>query len=125
MSPTTRLSRKTPESMDELIFQFIRSMKHNNEMNRQRIFSAWNQASGAEKYTINKFVKDRVLYCTISSSMVRNQLFHQKEVILVKLNKILIQDRFFVADLIKEKNLGNDDKYNESSNNYIKSIVLR
>ena len=123
----TRLSRKDPETMEELIIQFISRQKHNNQMNRQRIFALWNEVSGTEKYTIDKYIKDRVLYCTINSSMMRNQLNLRLKEILEKMNKNLKEDKFFVSDLINNNNRELNGKYSEygSGEDYIKSIVLK
>lgn len=123
----TRLSRKSPESMDELVLQFIRTLKHNNQMNRQRIFAIWNEISGASNYTLDKYMKDRVLYCAISSSMVRSQLYLKREELLRKMNDALRKDRYFVSDLINDNNasLNNSSMINDDTEDYIKSIILK
>ena len=121
----TRLSRKNPESMDELIYQFVRQLRNNNEINRQIIFNAWNEASGAGAQTLSKSLVNGVLYVTISSSVLRSQLFMRRSDILVKINQILNDDRFFVSDLVRQNNKSFSADNAEITVNYIKSIILK
>lgn len=64
--------------------------------NANRVYMAWDKVSGVAHYTLTRNFVNGVLYCTLSSSMVRNQLYFQKDVILAALNKELRKDpRFF------------------------------
>ena len=104
------MPRKQAVGMDELISEYIRQMRLTPRLNRERIFSAWDEASGAGRYTIAKYFNNGTLYCTISSSMVRNQLYFQRDVILQTINEILEKDSLF------------DD---EQKNAFVKYIVLK
>ena len=84
--------------MEELIGQYIREMKLASGFNRQRVFEAWDAVSGASRYTIDRFFRDGMLYCTISSSVVRNQLYFQREVLLQQINEYLDKDGMLVRD---------------------------
>ena len=66
--------------------------------NRQRIFEAWDAVSGASRYTIDRFFRDGMLYCTISSSVVRNQLYFQRDVLVRQMNEYLAKDEMLVRD---------------------------
>ena len=68
------LQRRDAVGMDELVEQFIRDMKLASGINRQRVIAAWNSVSGASRYTVDVYLKGKTLYCTIGSSVVRNQL---------------------------------------------------
>lgn len=94
----TGISRRDAVGMDELVEEFIRDMKLTAGLNRQRIIAAWNAVSGAQRYTVDIFVKDKVVYCTMGSSMVRNQLYFQKDVLLNQLNEYLESDDLFVRE---------------------------
>lgn len=107
----SHLSRKEACSMDELISLYIKEMKLAAGLNRQRIFAAWDEVSGAAAYTVGRYVKNNVLYCSISSSVVRNRLYFQKDIILKDINEFLMNDDLFVKD-------GGD-------NFFVKGIVLR
>lgn len=93
-----RIGRKDAQGMEELIAQYIREMKLTSGFNRQRIFEAWDAVSGASRYTIDRFFRDGMLYCTISSSVVRNQLYFQRDVLVQKMNEYLDGDSMLVRD---------------------------
>lgn len=107
----TRLARKQAQTMDELITEYIKEMKLMNGLNRQRIFTAWDEVSGAAGYTVGKYLKGGVLYCNIGSSVVRSRLMFQKDIILEKINEFLKEDELFVKD--------------EAGSCYVRSLVLR
>ena len=93
-----RIGRKDAQGMPELIEQYIKEMKLTSGFNRQRIFEAWDVVSGASRFTLDRFFRDGMLYCTISSSVVRNQLYFQKDVLLKKINEYLEADEMLVRD---------------------------
>ena len=98
MAGGNRIGRKDAQGMEELIGQYIREMKLASGFNRQRVFEAWDAVSGASRYTIGRFFRDGMLYCTISSSVVRNQLYFQRDVLLQQINEYLDKDEMLVWD---------------------------
>ena len=86
--------------MTELVLQYIREMKLTTGFNTHRIFEAWDAVSGASKYTVSRFYRDGMLYCTISSSVVRNQLYFQRDVLVQKLNEYLDNDEMVIRDRV-------------------------
>ena len=76
---TNRMRRQNAVGMDELVKEFIREMRLSAGLNRQRIEEAWSKGSGAGMYTLDLRYDKGVLYCTINSSMVRNQLYFLEE----------------------------------------------
>lgn len=92
------LQRREAVGMDELVKQFIREMKLAAGLNRQRVTAAWNTVSGASRYTVDVYLKGKTLYCTIGSSVVRNRLYFQKDVLLAQLNNCLDSDDMFIKD---------------------------
>ena len=93
-----RIGRKEAQGMSELIVQYIREMKLSSGFNRQRVFEAWDAVSGASRYTVDRFFRDGVLYCTISSSVVRNRLYFQRDVLLKELNAYLESEGRYIDD---------------------------
>lgn len=108
---TVRITRKEPLGMEAVIRLYIRAMGLSTGMNIQRIFAAWDEVSGAAAQTTRKFVRDGVLYCTITSSVVRNALYFQRDTLIKAVNDTLSKDAEF------------DPKNRKES--FIKSIVLR
>lgn len=98
MAGGNRIGRKDAQGMEELIGQYIREMKLASGFNRQRVFEAWDAVSGASRYTIGRFFRDGMLYCTISSSVVRNQLYFQRDLLLQQINEYLDKDNMLVRD---------------------------
>ena len=82
--------------MEELVSQFVRDMKLVSGLNRQRVAEAWSVVSGAGKYTLSTTFEKGVLTCFISSSLVRNQLYFQRDVLVHKINEYLAADELFV-----------------------------
>ena len=105
------LKRREPETMDRLIEECIRDMKLQVGLDDVRIFSAWDEVSGASAYTMDRYFRNGTLCCSISSSVVRNRLFFQKKRILEMMNDFLIKDELFVRD--------------EGKTVFVKDIVLR
>ena len=103
----SRVARKTALPLSELIQEYLRTSKLTSGLNTQRIFAAWDAASGAGRYTIRRFFRDGKLYITVDSSVVRSQLAFQRDTLLAKVNALLAQDELFTrtegdADIVKE-----------------------
>ncbi len=92
------IHRKEAVGMEEIVSQYIKSMKLAAGLNTQRIFAAWNDCSGAGEYTLKRFFRGGKLYITLSSSVIRNQLYFQREVLIEKMNACLEKDDLFTAD---------------------------
>lgn len=93
-----KLRRKEAVGMEVLIEQYIREMKLASGLNRQRVSEAWDAVSGAARYTVDRFFRDGVLYCTIGSSVVRNQLYFQRTYLIDKINEYLEKDGSFIKE---------------------------
>lgn len=90
------LRRKEAVGMEQLVNDFIRDMKIASGINKLRAAEAWNTVSGASRYTLDVFLDKGILYVTLNSSMARNQLYFQKEILLSKINELLEADSLFV-----------------------------
>ena len=95
---TTRIHRKEAVGMDKIVEAYIKSMKIAAGLNTQRVFAAWDACSGAAPYTLRRFFRGGKLYITLNSSVVRSQLFLQKDLLIEKMNAFLSQDALFTSD---------------------------
>ncbi len=95
-----RMERKEAIGMDQLIEDYIKEMRLASGIGRIRVFAAWDQASGAGAYTIGKYLKDNVLYCNISSSALRQQLYFQRAEILQNMNEILKEEGISLKNIV-------------------------
>jgi hypothetical protein len=91
-----RFRRREPVGMEKLVQDFIREMKLASGVNKHRAFEAWNSVSGASRYTLDVNLDKGVLYVVLNSSMARNQLYFQRDVLLTKINEFLDKDPMFV-----------------------------
>ncbi|MBO4428127.1 MAG: DUF721 domain-containing protein [Bacteroidales bacterium] len=66
--------------------------------NAQRIYLAWNEASGAGEDTIRRYYRDGRLVITLNSSVVRSALSFQKDTLIKKINAIIAQDSLYIGD---------------------------
>ena len=92
------LRRREAVGMNELVENFIKEMKLASGLNRQRVVEAWHVVSGAQRYTVDVTFRNKVVCCTLGSSMVRNQLYFQKDVLLGQMNEYLASDELFVKE---------------------------
>jgi len=92
------LRRKEAVGMDEFVGQFIRDMKLSSGINRQRAVEAWNSVSGASRYTLDVKFEKGVMTCVIASSVVRNQLYLQRDVLVARLDEYLRNDELFIRE---------------------------
>ena len=105
----SRLARKEAVGMDELIRWFVQDMRLSSGLNRQRVFAAWDKVTGAAPYTLSKTFFKGILYCTLSSSVVRSQLSFQRNEIAGAINAALAEDELFTGP----------------AEGYVKSIILK
>ena len=104
-----RLARKEAVGMEELMALFIREMKLSVGLNRQRVFAAWDSVTGTAPYTLSKHFAKGILFVTLSSSVVRNQLFFQRTDIARRINETLAGDDLFTGEAA----------------GYVKSVILK
>ncbi|MBQ0077397.1 MAG: DUF721 domain-containing protein [Bacteroidales bacterium] len=93
-----RLEKKNAESIDNLMLRYIKAMRLAPQHNTRRVFMAWDEVSGAARYTLKKFYRDGKLYITLSSSVLRTHLSIQKVDLIDRLNARLAQDELFLKD---------------------------
>lgn len=96
MAYGNRMGRKEAVGMEELIARYIREMKISSGVNQMRVTEAWNTVSGAARYTLSVSYVGAIVYVTLNSSMARNQLYYQRDVIMQKMNEYLAADSLFV-----------------------------
>ena len=94
----SRVARKTAVSLSEAIQEYLKAAKLTSGLNTQRIFAAWDAASGTGRYTVRRFFRDGRLYITVDSSVVRSQLSFQRDTLIEKINALLAQDELFTRD---------------------------
>lgn len=105
------LERKDPSPMLDLVPMFLKLSGMTQVVNENLILTAWDRVTGAGPYTLKKYLKEGTLVCHISSSVVRNQLYFQKDEIVAAINAEVASDPV---------NAGN-----ASGRKYLKAIILK
>ena len=95
---TNRVARKDAVSVGDALKILLKGSKLLPQHNSYRIGEAWNEASGAAKYTMKRFYRDRKLFITLSSSAVRSQLSFQKDALIERMNSLLAEDELYIQD---------------------------
>lgn len=99
----SRLPRKNAVLLGDALKTFLKLNHMTTGLNTQLVFKAWDDASGAAKYTTRRFYRDGKLYITLSSSVVRSQLYFQRDTLIEKVNALLDDNDLFTKD---EPNVG-------------------
>ncbi len=85
------MKRENTQLISAILKEFIKEEHLEDGLERVRIFQAWDLivGEGVAKATVNKFFRDGILYCTISSSIIRTQLYYRSGDIVAQMNKVL------------------------------------
>lgn len=94
----SKIERKTAQPVGDALRAYLKAYHLTPGLNTQRVFAAWDQASGAAAYTIRRWYRDGILYITLNSSVIRGQLNIQRQFLLEKINAILAGDELFSQD---------------------------
>ncbi len=83
------MKRGETKSVAELVMAMLREEGLETPLNEHRLINAWGEVLGA---TINSYTKDlriynQVLYVTLTSSVLRHELFMNRKELVRKLNE--------------------------------------
>jgi len=106
-----QIHRKEAIGMDQVVREYIQSMKLTAGLNTQRVFAAWDACSGAQAYTLKRFFRGGKLYITLGSSVIRSQLYFQRDVLVEKMNAFLAKDDLFTGE--------------DATIGYVKELILK
>jgi predicted nucleic acid-binding Zn ribbon protein len=83
------MQHKNAQSIGEAISQFLKENKLDRRFDETHLVSAWEAVLGKSvaNYTKSLFIKNRVLYAQINSSVLRHELQMNRERILLRLNE--------------------------------------
>jgi predicted nucleic acid-binding Zn ribbon protein len=94
------MRKKNTELLSDVIHQVLKEQHLDKPLNEKRLIDAWPLILGASimKYTSEIYIKNRVLYVNLSSSVLRHDLFMSREEIKNSLNKQVGND--VIVDII-------------------------
>jgi len=93
--PQVRIDRKEAVRMDVLVKAFLRANRMTARVNTERIYSTWDAVSGAAPYTLRRYFRGGTLYITLSSAVIRSQLFSRRDYLKDQINLRLADDPLF------------------------------
>ena len=82
------MRKRNTESLREVIDQVLKSNHLDKKLNEKHVLDAWPKVLGEniKQYTTDISIKNRVLYVSLSSSVLRHDLFLSREQIKNSLN---------------------------------------
>lgn len=86
--------------LSEILMQVLREQNLETPLLEKRIIDSWTKVMGktVADYTTDIFLKNRILYVKISSSVLRHELFLQRQQIKDKMNEFANQQ--YIKDII-------------------------
>jgi predicted nucleic acid-binding Zn ribbon protein len=83
------MKRKEIKRIDSLLDQFVRANKLEKGLAEYRLIKSWNELLGimVAKKTKSLYIRDRKLFVTLHSSVVRNELEMMKDDLIPRLNE--------------------------------------
>jgi predicted nucleic acid-binding Zn ribbon protein len=83
------MKRKEIKRIDSLLGQFVRANKLEKGLAEYRLIKSWNELLGimVAKKTKSLYIRDRKLFVTLHSSVVRNELEMMKDDLIPRLNE--------------------------------------
>lgn len=93
-----KVRRKSAESMDSLVTEYIDAMGLRPAHNKYRIDRVWEEITNSTPYIVRTYLKDGIYYVTMNSSAARSMLSMQKDILTIRLNEALAKDSLFKSD---------------------------
>ena len=83
------MRRSNTQSLGEILKEYIRESRMERKLKEVDVVQGWEDLLGKTiaHYTRNIYIRNKVLYVDISSSVVKNELFMMREEIKRKINE--------------------------------------
>jgi len=83
------MRRSNVQNIGELVKDLLKELHIDQKLKEVRIINSWGEVLGAniQRATSKIFLKNRVLFVYLKSSIVRNELMMMKSAIITKLNE--------------------------------------
>ena len=93
-----RIEHKKAVSLADAMLEMLREARISSGHNTRRIFEAWDNVSGAARYTTRRYFRDGILHITLNSSVARSHLAMQKKTLVDRINVALLNDELYIKD---------------------------
>lgn len=83
------MKRTNTQPLKAVLQDYVKALKMSSKLKEVRLIGSWERVVGK---TINRatrdiYIKDRKLFITLNSSVVRNELYHMRELLIKRLNE--------------------------------------
>ncbi len=84
------MKKSNTQSIGDVINEYLKALKLDSKIKETRILNDWDNIVGKTiaKMTSDLYIKNRVLYVHLKSSVVRNELFMIRQGIIAKINSM-------------------------------------
>lgn len=81
--------KNNAEQIGDILRRYLRQESLESPLNEQRLIELWPQmlGPGMAKYTRDLYIKNQILYVSLSSSTLRQELMMGRELLVRKLNQ--------------------------------------
>ncbi len=82
------MKKSNAQPLKEIISEYLDALKMKQKLREVSLISSWEKHVGKTiaRATREIYIKDRILYVVLNSSVVRNELLHLKSMLLEQLN---------------------------------------
>jgi len=83
------MERSNIQTLKQIIEKFLKETPLQSKLNERRLIESWDETMGKSvaRGTGKLYIRDRILYVHLNSSVLRNELYMLKDEILEKLNE--------------------------------------
>lgn len=83
------MKRNDAQQIGDMIRRFFRQNGLESPLNEYRLVHAWNDVVGPviSRYTTNLYIKNQILYVHLSSSVLREELMMERDMLVRNLNQ--------------------------------------
>lgn len=94
------MRRRNTEALSDVIRQVLKNNRLDKPLNEKRLIDAWSKVLGDNimKYTTNLTIRRRILYVSLNSSVLRQDLFYSREEIKNSLNAFVGEE--VITDIV-------------------------
>ena len=83
------MKRSNTQPLKEVLQDYVKALKMSSKLKEVRLIGSWERVVGK---TINRatrdiYINNRKLYITLNSSVIRNELYHMRELLIKRLNE--------------------------------------
>ena len=81
------MKRVKTVSIAQVICEYLGNKKLTDKLDEARIIAAWHEELGFSKQTNEIYIKNKVLFVNLSSSILRNELYMMRSTLVQRLNE--------------------------------------